>query len=188
MNLIASMTLFFRHSLCALLLASAWPDAAAATDPPDPLQSRLTLFLVRHAEQAPGEDPSLNALGYQRAQAIAECMAQAGIQAVWATATRRAHQTALPTASRLGLQIQEYDPSAPEGFAAELIAANQSALVIGHSNTLPALVLALGAAPGSAIEAHEYDRLYLVRPATGESRLLDQSQCRQALDPDQTPP
>ena len=34
--------------------------------------------------------------------------------------------------------------------------------MVGHSNTTPALVEALGGDPGSPIESLEYDRLYMV--------------------------
>ena len=44
----------------------------------------------------------------------------------------------------------------------ELKAMGGRHLVLGHSNTTPGMVRALGGDPGSGIEEMEYDRLYIV--------------------------
>jgi len=42
-------------------------------------------------------------------------------------------------------------------------------LVLGHSNTTPQLVEALGGEPGAPIEEMEYDRLYIVTLMDGRT-------------------
>ena len=71
--------------------------------------------------------------------------------------------TAAPIAARTGLEIELYDASDLAAFADTLRATEGVHLVVGHSNTTPPLVQALGGDPGSDIdEASEYDRLYVV--------------------------
>jgi hypothetical protein len=45
-------------------------------------------------------------------------------------------------------------------------------LVVGHSNTIPELLRALGCAETIALGSNEYDALFLVVPTTGESATL----------------
>ena len=73
----------------------------------------------------------------------------------------------------LGLEIGSYDPRDLPGFAAILKESPGRHLVLGHSNTTPQLVEALGGDPGSPIEEMEYDRLYIVTlHAGGASTVL----------------
>ena len=56
-----------------------------------------------------------------------------------------------------------YNPSDLSAFASQLKNESGIVLVVGHSNTTPALVESLGGDPGPEInEAAEYDRLYVV--------------------------
>ncbi len=128
-----------------------------------------TVYLVRHAEkERSGDDPALTAQGRDRANALADRLAAAGVTDIWSTDTRRTLDTAEPLAVRLGLDVRLYDPRRPEALAGFLAVAGGTALVVGHSNTVPALVAALGGEPGEPIEeAGEYDRLYVVRVLEG---------------------
>ena len=65
--------------------------------------------------------------------------------------------------------MELYDPRG-EGMArtAELLRSTPGHhLVVGHSNTTPALVEALGGDPVSPIDEMEYDRFYLVTVSPG---------------------
>ena len=54
-------------------------------------------------------------------------------------------------------------------MAVRLLALEENALVVGHSNTTPELVDLLGGEGGPPIvEEWEYDRLYLLRVANGK--------------------
>lgn len=123
------------------------------------------LFLVRHAEKAaePPEDPPLTAEGRRRADVLAGLLADAGLDAVWSTDYERTRATAAPVAEGQGLGVELYDPRDLAVLAATLRDRGGRALVVGHSNTTPALVEALGGEPGPPIdEAAEYDRLYVL--------------------------
>lgn len=152
---LAGMALMVLSAGCQLNGAEAVEEEAVA----------VTVYLVRHAEkELAGNDPALSRDGEARANALSDLLASAGITDIWSTATRRTMDTARPLADRLGLDVRLYDPRTPEAFASSLAAAGGSALVVGHSNTVPGLVAALGGEPGEPIEeAGEYDRLYIVR-------------------------
>jgi len=117
-----------------------------------------TIYLVRHAEKVLDvSNPPLTEDGQARAALLAE------ISRVHSTDYVRTRQTAAPIAEALDIDVEIYDPSDLTGFAAQLIEQGGESLVVGHSNTTPQLVEALGGEPGTEIdEAAEYDRLYIV--------------------------
>lgn len=141
-------------------------------------QDAEAIFLVRHTERADDgpdanrmaldpmmrDDPPLSNAGFERAQLIAALLKDAGITHVHATDYRRTRQTGQPTADALGLPIRIYDPTDLSAVAEDILATPGRHLVVGHSNTTPDLVAALGGNPGSPIQSLEYDRLYLVVP------------------------
>lgn len=163
----------------ALSVLMLLPAAARAAD--------LQLALVRHAEKASDDprDPSLSAAGQARAAALATALRDAGVVAVYATQFRRTQQTAAPTAAAAGLELTVRPASGEvlqdaEAFATELKARHAdggTVLVVGHSNTIPALAAALlGEAAGVApMPEDEFDRLMLVtlpEASTARPRLL----------------
>ena len=127
------------------------------------------IYLVRHAEKEPGSDPGLTPEGRQRAEDLAERLAEADINVIYSTDYKRTRRTAAPFALQAGVPVIYYDPSKLDDFALQLREQGGRILVVGHSNTTPQLVGALGGEPGAPIvEATEYDRLYVVRIAGGE--------------------
>lgn len=141
-----------------LLGVALAPTALAAQD------DATVVFLVRHAERAEDgtSDPVISLPGWDRARLLAEMLADAGLTDIHTTDYRRTRGTGRPVAEALGLEMQTYDPRALEGFADRLRASPGRHLVLGHSNTTPQLVAALGGEPGSPVEEDEYDRLYVV--------------------------
>lgn len=131
----------------------------------------LQVFLVRHAEKADASrDPDLSPTGYERASDLAAVLGDAAIEHVHSSDYKRTRNTAAPVASLLGLEVELYDPRNLPDFAAQLKAAGGVHLVVGHSNTTPALTELLGGDPGAPIEEKtEYDRLYMVSIAADGS-------------------
>lgn len=127
-------------------------------------ENSLVVFLVRHAEKVDhSRDPDLSPEGYLRADALAMTLSDAEIEYVHSSDYIRTRKTASPVADMFGLEIELYDPSDLPALAARLIAKGGRHLVVGHSNTTPALVEIFGGAPGGAIEEEsEYDRLYIL--------------------------
>ena len=130
-------------------------------------QEETLIFLVRHAERADDggeaqDDPHLSAAGYARARALAEMLKDAGLTHIHSTDFIRTRETGGPSAEGTGLEIEAYDHRALEAFAEQLLATPGRHLVVGHSNSTPSLVDALGGDPHGAIGHLEYDRLYML--------------------------
>lgn len=146
-----------------LLLLLAIP--AAALD---------TLYLVRHAEKAepwPADLDAfrpLNPAGEARAEALAKRLKDAGVAAVYTSRTTRTMATAMPLVNRAHLPIAADDASAhPTEMTAFLArlrekhAHDRAALIVGHANTIPDLLVHLGATQDC------FARLGIVKKASG---------------------
>jgi phosphohistidine phosphatase SixA len=126
------------------------------------------VFLVRHAEKADDSgDPPLSPAGRERAEELIHLLGKAGITKVWSTNYQRTRSTAAPVAVHLRLDVTLYDAADLAEFATILRTSPGRHLVVGHSNTTPKLVRALGGDPGDPIQDWEYDRLYTVVTGPG---------------------
>ena len=129
-----------------------------------------TVILVRHAEKAgaPANDPGLTQAGAARARELMAIARDAGVTAVITTQFARTRETARPTAEALKLtpEIARAGGSAAQHAqdVARMVQAHAGGvvLVVGHSNTIPAIVTALGAPQPPPICDSEYDDLYVV--------------------------
>jgi phosphohistidine phosphatase SixA len=140
-----------------------------------------TVVIVRHAEKVDDStDPALADLGVQRAGALAAALADAGVQTVYTTQYRRTRDTAAPLAALLGLQpvvIASSGASTAE-HAAEIAAAIRerdtggTVLVVGHSNTVPAIIQALGGPDIGHIDDDAYADLFIVVISEHGTRLI----------------
>ncbi len=133
-------------------------------------EEQLIVFLVRHAEKVDQSvDPDLSEDGYLRAQDLARTLADASIEQVHSSGFIRTKLTAEPVADLSGCEVELYNPKDLYTLAEQLKASGGRHLVVGHSNTTPALVDILGGDPGSPIEEkNEYDRLYILTISRGE--------------------
>ena len=163
-----------RHLLAlATLTACAHAPRTPAIAPS--LAGTTTVVVVRHAEKAtaPAADPPLTAEGTARAQALVEAVRGMPVTAIVSTDFARTRSTAAPLATRLGLTPELVDARRPDHarLVAEGILARhrgETVVVVGHSNTVPDIVAALGATRPPPICDAEYDNLYVVRvPTTG---------------------
>ena len=135
------------------------------------------VFVVRHAERADagsstattmGADPLLSVLGEARAAKLASMLADSGIKAIFSTEYRRTQDTAKPLAAKLGLTVQSSPAADTAGLVAKIKAghATDVVLVVGHSNSVPAILKAFGG-PDVTIADNEYDNLFIIVPSTG---------------------
>jgi broad specificity phosphatase PhoE len=122
------------------------------------------IVAVRHAEKIDdSRDPALSPAGAARAAALAALLADANIERVLSSDYVRTRATAAPLASAAGVEVEVYDPRDIPRLALLLLDAPERAiLVVGHSNTTPALVAELTGEPADSMPEDEYDRLYRV--------------------------
>jgi broad specificity phosphatase PhoE len=145
-----------RNAVSLLLLAFISVGSLSAQEP-------TLIYLVRHAEKVDeSRDPPLSEAGTERAAVLAHILKDAGITHIHSTPFQRTVSTGQPVAQALGLEIRRYDGGELEAMASLLEATPGRHLVVGHSNTVPELVGALGGDPGESYESLEYDRLYLL--------------------------
>ena len=125
-----------------------------------------TVYLVRHAERAADHpsDPTLTLAGTARAALLARMLRDVELTSVLSTDFRRTRLTAEPVARDHGLTVESYEPRGEglDRLLERLRSTPGHHLVVGHSNTTPAVVEALGGDPLSPIDEAEYDRLYIV--------------------------
>ena len=136
----------------------------------------------RHAERAaePGSDPGLSVPGEVRAQSLAAALADARVDAVIATQYRRTQLTAAPLVRAAGvtpLILQtEPDVTAHARAVAEAVRgryAGRTVLVVGHSNTVSAIIAALGGPAVLPPCDNEFANLWmLVLPPAGAVTLV----------------
>jgi broad specificity phosphatase PhoE len=124
----------------------------------------VVIFAVRHAEKLDAsKDPELSEAGKVRAGVLAQTLRDAKIDHVHATPYIRTQNTAAPTAEAYGKKVQKYDPRNLPLFVEKIRKMGGRHLVVGHSNTTPALVQLLTGAPCDVInEKEEFDRLYIL--------------------------
>jgi len=156
-----------------VLLAAAFVSYRSATT--------TTIVLVRHAEKVMStiEDPPLAAEGERRAERLAQMFGDVkvgnGVDAIYVSDTKRARQTVAPLATRLGLQTIVYPAADVDGTVRRLLREQRGGrvLIVGHSNTVPALVQKLSGQTVPEIGENEYDNIYVVTvPSFGRSSVL----------------
>lgn len=142
----------------------------------------LLVVLVRHAETAADgtRDPGLSERGRNRAADLARRLAPLRVRAVYASELRRAQETAAPTARQEGTDVrivpygagplrtyvERLEAEVRRSLADGRLQAGDAVLVVGHSNTTPALAEALLGHRVPPIAEDEYDRIIgiLLRP------------------------
>lgn len=129
-----------------------------------------TIFVVRHAERADASaDSALSPAGDARAVRLATMLKDAGVTKIYTTDLKRTIQTAAPLAAALHLTATALKAADHEALLEKVRAASPQdrLLIVGHSNTVPAVLQALGVTPAIAIADSEYDNLFVVIPQAG---------------------
>ena len=172
----------FKRLFTALLLAVPFvAQAQGAT---------TVVILVRHAEKGttPANDPPLTEGGKARAEALMAALADANVQAVITTQFVRTRDTGKPVADA-GRLTPEVVAAAAGGGHAQAVAdavrkhAGQTVLVVGHSNTVPAIIAALGGPKMPDLCDSEYSALFTLVLDGSTARLVRGSYGAASPDP-----
>lgn len=135
---------------------------------PAPSAAQGVIFLVRHAEKesTPPTDPPLSMEGKQRAEALRETLKDAGITAIITSPATRTKETAQPLATALAItpKVESMNDAKALVEAIRAVPEGGNVLIVGHSNTIPQLLKALGHSPTITIDESEFDSLFVVTP------------------------
>lgn len=147
-----------------------------------------TVILVRHAEKAdaPRENPPLTEAGAERSQKLAALLASAGVKAIYTSQFARTRLTGEPLAKQLGLTVTpitlQSKQSNPREVSEESIRQivekimarpGETALVIGHSNSVPDVIRMLGGDSVPVIDEKTFNDLFIVTIyAKGKAKVL----------------
>ncbi|WP_442509253.1 di-heme-cytochrome C peroxidase [Novipirellula sp. SH528] len=132
--------------------------------------SKQQIYLTRHAEKRSGDDPDVTSQGETRARRLADLMSRIGITRVYSTNFRRTQQTAAPTATAAGIDVNIYDAAKPLATEIKGLLSGERVLVVGHSNTLVPIATALGVNQTISIDENTYDNLLFVGLGDGQLR------------------
>jgi broad specificity phosphatase PhoE len=157
-----------RRALWSLVLATV---ALFALVPHDLAAQPSLVVLVRHGEKqpTPADDPSLSEAGVARARALDAALAHAVPSTIVVSTRKRTVETATVVQQRVGVTptVITLDGPHVKNVAAAVMQASGVVLVVGHSNTIPAIVNQLaGTAFPDICDAH-YATMFLVTPARG---------------------
>lgn len=151
-----------RAFLCAAILLTTAAAVAA----------QATVFVVRHAERADAggatggmmaSDPDLSDAGRARADSLAAMLKDAGITTIYATEFKRTQQTAAPLAKTTGVPVTTMSSRETAALVEKIRSLTGNVLVVGHSNSVPDIVKALGVSTPVTVADGDYDNLFVVR-------------------------
>lgn len=146
----------------AILAAAVFAAPAVATAQPS------LVILVRHGEKqpAPADDPSLSDAGVARARALDAALAFATPSTIVVSQRKRTVETAAMVQQRTGVTptVIGLDAAHVKNVAAAVMKASGVVLVVGHSNTVPAIVTALGGPKLPDLCDASYATMFLVTP------------------------
>lgn len=164
-NLKPLKTLLVSVFYAIVVILSSLSEVNAMTDD-------YSLYITRHAEKAEAaSNPPLSEQGQRRAEMLAQLLAKANIEHIYSTPYQRTEATAGPLAQRLNVSIESYRAGAPEQLVALVQQRQRTSLIVGHSNTVPALVRAFGGVSEDLTE-QDYGDLYQLNIRDGHVQLV----------------
>ena len=126
--------------------------------------SRYTLYLIRHAEKEldGSSDPVLTQVGKNRAEQLATWFQSKGLEGIWSSDYHRTRDTVKPLLAKTGLKLSIYDPGDQAALVMQLKERQQTALIVGHSNTIPELARLLRNCNIVDMDETEHNRLIVI--------------------------
>lgn len=128
-----------------------------------------TLILIRHGERnnpAPGDPPGgphLSTDGKVRAKFLVQMLGQTGIKVIYTSQFIRTQETAQPLAARLApITSAQFDDPAQIKNDILLHHTGKTVLVVGHSDTVPALINLFTGGHLPIINDAEFDNMFVL--------------------------
>src|SRR5436189_1290576 len=128
------------------------------------VSAQPVVVIVRHAEKAAnsGNDADLSSAGRARAEALARILKDSGITAIFTSEFKRTQETAAPTATATHVTPTVVAAKDTAALVARLHQLNDNALVVGHGDTIPNIIKALGINIPIDIPDPDYSELLIV--------------------------
>jgi broad specificity phosphatase PhoE len=128
------------------------------------VSAQPVVAIVRHAEKAAngGNDPDLSSAGRARAETLARILKDSGITAIFVTEFKRTQETAAPTTTSTHVTPTVVAAKDTAALVARLRQLNGNALVVGHGDTIPNIVKALGINSSINIPDADYSELLII--------------------------
>ena len=139
-----------------------------------------TIILLRHAEKdttvqgstAMTANPPLSKAGKERAARLVSILEKYKVDEIYSTDYTRTKETIAPFANKINKPIQLYDPKTISAFTEQLRNENKTIVVIGHSNTTPALVnLLIKENKFKTLDDNEYGTYWIVKIKDGKAEV-----------------
>ena len=171
---------------CLMPIRSALVALVLLTVPsPAPATAQQVIYLIRHAHRT---DEPLSAVGLAQAATLASLLKDSGITAIYTSDIDRTKQTAEPLRALLvarGVAVKMHEiplgalgesvenarnVALQDAYAKKVlddVKANHPGeviLIVGHDNTVPAVIRALKAPQTVTIQPMEFDRLFQLIP------------------------
>ena len=134
-----------------------------------------TVIVIRHGEKLDNTpDPALSVQGDARAARLANMLAASRVSAIYTTEFKRTILLAAPTARRLGVTPVAIPAKETDALLARIRAhaSGEVVLVVGHSNTVPAILKGLGYRTAVTVTEEDFDNLFIVAMQTGSAPTL----------------
>jgi len=87
--------------------------------------------------------------------------AGSAVTAIFTSAFERTKQTAAPLAAKVGVAPRQIDDSTAVAKG-QILAGGACVVVVGHSNTVPEFIEALGGPADVVIDEQEFDRMFVL--------------------------
>lgn len=150
-------------SISAMILVTSISMASA----------QQAVILVRHAElqgaaMAPAKDLALSEAGEARAKRLASILKDTSVGAIYVTDFARTSKTAEPLSRELNRELTVFPKGDPQELVERLRKnhGGQTVLMVGHTDTLPGLLKALGHPADIKIDPQDYTNMFVVVPKT----------------------
>lgn len=156
------MTTFMRlitPFICLMLTSCATGTQAPSESAFHVMRHLHTITTIR--------DPHLTETGARHALLLADGWTGAKPSAIYVTDTLRARETAGPLAARLGLVPKIYEAQDYGALAAAVRAETGSVLIVGHSNTVPDIIAALGGEKPAPLTLEDFGDLWRISRTDG---------------------
>lgn len=135
------------------------------------IEPRILIF-VRHAEREPiGSDPVLTEAGRERARQLVRMLRDAGVTDIFTSTYRRTQETAEPLAAALQL-VPKVVADDPDEARTQLLGSGNCIVVIGHTDTIPALIAKIGGPTQLTIGDDEFDRFFALTIINEQAALI----------------